>query len=79
MTRRTYRDASTLDPVERQYRRCVRCGNERPEPELFLGRECLEDPATMLEVHNIEEGFTDYREQRKALRLFGWVGGWWRQ
>lgn len=64
--------------ITRRDRRCVRCGHLRPEPELFICGPCRDDPDTLREVRNIEEGFTDPVEQRKALMLFGWVGGWWR-
>jgi hypothetical protein len=59
-------------------RRCVRCGAARPEPELFICATCRDDPQTRVEMAGVEEFWTDYREQRHALRLAGWAGGWWR-
>jgi hypothetical protein len=81
MTQRTIRDRAdaAVFVSDRIRHRCVRCGLVPPAPELFICASCREDPAAMLEVRNIEESFTDYREQRKALMLFGWAGGWWRQ
>lgn len=64
--------------VDRRRHSCVRCGLRPPAPDLYICGGCEADPGTALEVRNIEESFIDYREQRKALMLFGWRGGWWR-
>jgi hypothetical protein len=75
---RSATSGEVIRSVDRRSHRCVRCGLLPPVDGLFVCGRCQADPGTAFEVRNIEESFTDYREQRKALMLFGWKGGWWR-
>lgn len=67
---------STIGAIER--RRCVRCGELPPAPELFVCGRCEADPELRSEQLVVEENLTDYKAQRRALvETFGWRGGWW--